>query len=71
MHQHRAREDELFNLELLKMLQETLGAAHGDLFIKRARFTREIVVGGEMNNGRDSVSVGDPDPLESTLYANF
>ncbi len=64
--EHRAGEDELLDLEFLKMLQEPLRAVHGDLFIEW-----EIVVGGEMDNGGNAVPVGDSDTLECAFDANL
>lgn len=49
MDQHRAGEDELFDLKLLKMLQQPFRATHGDLLVEWARFAGEVVVRGEMD----------------------
>jgi hypothetical protein len=71
VNQHRARENKLFDLEFLEVLQEPLGAAHRDLLVKRARFAQEIVIGGEMDYRGDAVPVCDSDALKRAFDSGF
>lgn len=56
MNEHCAREDELLDLEPLQRLYKPARTLHGDLVIKRVRFTRDTKIGGEMNHGGDAIA---------------
>jgi hypothetical protein len=52
VHEHRAREDELLDLKVLraKLPEQPAGPLDGDLLVLRARLAEEIVVGGEVDH---------------------
>ena len=69
--EHRAREDELLDLKVLRaeFAQQPAGPLHCDLLVFGARLSEEIVIGGEMDHGSDVCSMVFTDGLESLPHA--
>jgi hypothetical protein len=55
--QQTAGEDELFDVEVLEMLQETAGSLNGEVVVQPAWLSLEVVVSGEVDDARDVVAV--------------
>ena len=56
MDQHRAREDELLDLERLQPVDQSAGALHGDLLIERIRIARDVVISGKVDHRGDAIA---------------
>ena len=71
MDEHRAREDELLDLKVLRaeFPQQPTGPLHGDLLVLGARLAEEIIVGGEMDHRGDVRPVVLTDGAESVAHA--
>src|ERR1700730_15823782 len=67
MHEHCARKDELLDLEPLKVLQQSLGASHGDLLVQGTWLAGEIIIGGKVNHRCDPIAVSNMHPLERSF----
>jgi hypothetical protein len=67
MHQHRAGEQELLDLELLplQLLEEPRRPAHRHRVVERRFLARQVVVRGEMDERGKLPAVGVGDPLQS------
>jgi hypothetical protein len=50
MHEHAAREDELIDLEVSQLANETFGAPDRHAFVKWTRLAGKIAIGGHMND---------------------
>ena len=58
MDEHRARKNELLNLETFtQLLQKAARSVNGDLIIFRVGFADEVVISGQMDDGRDPLPV--------------
>ena len=69
MHQHRAGENELFDLEFLKPSQQPFRAADGHLLVFRVRFACEIEIGGEMDHRCNAVAIACAQSFQRRLDA--
>src|SRR3546814_1390178 len=50
MNQHRARVDELLDLETLQSIDQPSRTLDGNLLVERTGFTCNVVIGGEMDD---------------------
>src|SRR3989442_13294246 len=69
VYEHRAGEHELLDVKTPQASQQTFGPSDRDLFILRTRLTREIVVRGEVDDGRDAPAGHLADTLQAALHA--
>jgi hypothetical protein len=57
MDEHGARKDKLLDLEILQAAQQSLGSFDRDLLVLGARLAREIIVGRQVDDRGDSLSM--------------
>jgi hypothetical protein len=71
MHEHRAGEDELLdlNIQFAQSAEQPPRAAHGDLVVLLARRAEEIVVGGQVDDRGDVRPVVCADDAQALAHA--
>ena len=68
MDQHRARENELLDIEVLKAVEQPLRTLDCNFVVKRVRLTRNIVVGREVQDRGDPGSKAAANLVESVFH---
>src|SRR5438309_982164 len=71
MHEHCARKDELLDLEPLKMLQQSLGASHGDLLVQGTWPAGKVIKSRKGNHRCHSNAVSNTHPLERSFCSTL